>query len=97
MEVGQSLNPLIDIGQIEGAFVQGCGLYTHEAIKYSEEGFLMTRDIGTFKIPTARNIPIQLNVSILKESKNEKAVYSSKVCCPIFYIWMNVMNDKHTN
>lgn len=51
MDVGDSLNPAIDIGQVEGAFMQGLGLYTLEELRYSPEGVLLTRGPGTYKIP----------------------------------------------
>ena len=79
MDVGNSLNPAIDIGQIEGAFVQGYGLYTLEEQRYTPNGFLLTRGPGFYKIPGFSDIPIELNVSLLKGAGNPKAVYSSKV------------------
>ena len=79
MDVGQSLNPAIDIGQIEGAFVQGYGLFTHEEHLYTSDGTLLSRGPGTYKIPTVSNIPLKFNVSLLKNSRNSRAVYSSKV------------------
>ena len=51
MDVGDSLNPAIDIGQIEGAFVQGQGLFTIEELRYSPEGVLLTRGPGMYKMP----------------------------------------------
>ena len=79
MDVGQSLNPGIDIGQIEGGFVQGYGLYVKEELRYSATGQLLTTGPYTYKIPTVSDIPKELNVTLLKDSKNLKAVYSSKV------------------
>ncbi|KAK2141206.1 hypothetical protein LSH36_1140g00006 [Paralvinella palmiformis] len=78
MDVGKSLNPTIDIGQIEGAFVQGYGLFTLEEQRYSPNGFLYTRGPGSYKIPSFSDIPVEFNVSLLKGSSNPKAVYSSK-------------------
>ena len=77
MDVGKSLNPGIDIGQIEGAFVQGQGLFTLEQLRYSDDGRLQS---GTYKIPTVGDIPKRFNVTLLKGSNDVKAVYSSKVC-----------------
>lgn len=51
MDVGNSLNPALDIGQIEGAFMQGVGLVTLEELCYSPEGVLLTRGPGAYKIP----------------------------------------------
>ncbi|KAM8946598.1 xanthine dehydrogenase/oxidase isoform 2-T2 [Pelodytes ibericus] len=78
MDVGTSLNPAIDIGQIEGAFVQGLGLFTLEEMRYSPGGFLYTRGPGMYKIPAFGDIPTEFNVSLLRDCPNSKAIYSSK-------------------
>ncbi|XP_050420003.1 xanthine dehydrogenase isoform X2 [Adelges cooleyi] len=78
MDVGQSLNPAIDVGQIEGAFMQGYGLFTLEELVYSPKGMLYTRGPGTYKIPGFADIPVEFTVSLLKGSDNPRAVYSSK-------------------
>lgn len=78
MDVGSSLNPAIDIGQVEGAFVQGLGLFTIEELHYSPEGSLITRGPGTYKIPAFGSIPIEFSVSLLRDSPNKKAIYASK-------------------
>ncbi|NXC42818.1 AOXA oxidase, partial [Penelope pileata] len=78
MDVGCSINPAVDIGQIEGAFVQGIGLYTMEELKYSPEGVLHTRGPDQYKIPAVCDIPEQLSVSLLSSSQNPYAIYSSK-------------------
>lgn len=79
MDLGKSLNPILDIGQIEGGFVQGYGLFTLEEQRYTPEGSLLTRGPSTYKIPAFTNIPIDMNVTILKGGSNPIAVYSSKV------------------
>ncbi|XP_056424495.1 xanthine dehydrogenase/oxidase isoform X4 [Hyla sarda] len=78
MDVGMSLNPAIDIGQVEGAFVQGLGLFTLEELKYSPDGNLYTRGPGMYKIPAFGDIPAEFNVSLLRDCPNSKAIYSSK-------------------
>ncbi|XP_070590412.1 xanthine dehydrogenase/oxidase [Erythrolamprus reginae] len=78
MDVGTSLNPAIDIGQIEGAFVQGIGLFTMEELRYSPEGNLYTRGPGMYKIPAFGDIPSEFHVSLLRDCPNDKAIYSSK-------------------
>ncbi|CAH2306009.1 aldehyde oxidase-like isoform X1 [Pelobates cultripes] len=78
MDVGCSINPALDVGQIEGAFVQGIGLFTTEELKYSPEGVLHTRGPGQYKIPTVCDIPQEFNVSLLSSSQNPYAIYSSK-------------------
>ncbi|KAK7065267.1 hypothetical protein SK128_021570 [Halocaridina rubra] len=78
MDVGESLNPAIDIGQIEGAFVQGMGLFTLEELRYSPEGVLLTQGPGAYKIPGFDDIPREFNVSLLRGAPNPRAVFSSK-------------------
>ncbi|XP_033824848.2 xanthine dehydrogenase/oxidase-like [Periophthalmus magnuspinnatus] len=78
MDVGNSLNPALDIGQVEGAFMQGIGLFTLEQLLYSPDGVLLTRGPGTYKIPGFGDIPTQLQVSLLRDAPNDKALYSSK-------------------
>ncbi|XP_034992742.2 aldehyde oxidase isoform X1 [Zootoca vivipara] len=78
MDIGCSINPAMDIGQIEGAFVQGLGLYTTEELKYSPEGVLYTRGPDQYKIPAVCDIPEQISVSLLASSQNPRAIYSSK-------------------
>lgn len=78
MDVGHSLNPALDIGQVEGAFLQGVGLFTLEQLLYSPDGVLLTRGPGSYKIPAFGDIPTQLQVSLLRDAPNDKALYSSK-------------------
>ncbi|EMP24535.1 Xanthine dehydrogenase/oxidase [Chelonia mydas] len=78
MDVGTSLNPAIDIGQIEGGFIQGLGLFTLEELRYSPEGDLYTRGPGMYKIPAFGDIPTEFYVSLLRDCPNSKAIYSSK-------------------
>ncbi|CAG5134308.1 unnamed protein product, partial [Candidula unifasciata] len=78
IDVGHSLNPAIDIGQIEGAFVQGYGMLVLEQYKVTGQGKLLTSGPGNYKIPAFANIPHVFNVTLLKNPGNPKAVYSSK-------------------
>jgi xanthine dehydrogenase/oxidase len=70
MDIGRSINPSIDYGQIEGAFVQGVGLFTTEESLWFRggpmKGQLATRGPGAYKIPGFRDIPQEFNVSMLK-------------------------------
>jgi xanthine dehydrogenase/oxidase len=70
MDIGRSINPSIDYGQIEGAFVQGMGLFTMEESLWFRggpmKGQLATRGPGAYKIPGFRDIPQEFNVSMLK-------------------------------
>ncbi|KAH8883677.1 xanthine dehydrogenase [Thozetella sp. PMI_491] len=71
MDVGRSINPAIDYGQIQGAFIQGLGLFTMEESLWLRNGpmagHLFTRGPGTYKIPGFRDIPQVFNVSLLKD------------------------------
>ncbi|KAH8352695.1 hypothetical protein KR084_005743 [Drosophila pseudotakahashii] len=78
MDIGSSLNPAIDIGQIEGAFMQGYGLFTLEELVYSPQGMLLSRGPGMYKVPGFDDIPGEFNVSLLTGAPNPRAVYSSK-------------------
>ncbi|XP_076022009.1 xanthine dehydrogenase/oxidase [Genypterus blacodes] len=78
MDVGNSLNPAIDIGQVEGGFMQGLGLFTLEELHYSPRGVLLTRGPGSYKIPAFGDIPSNLTVSLLRDSSNQKAIFASK-------------------
>ncbi|XP_070364448.1 aldehyde oxidase 2 isoform X3 [Equus asinus] len=78
MDACCSLNPAIDIGQIEGSFTQGMGLYTTEELKYSPEGVLYSRGPDDYKIPTITDIPEEFNVSLLPSSQTPLTIYSSK-------------------
>lgn len=79
MDVGSSLNPAIDIGQIEGAFMQGYGLFTLEEMVYSPTGTIFSRGPGMYKLPGFADIPAEFNVSLLTGAPNPRAVFSSKV------------------
>uniref|UniRef100_A0A9L0JQV5 aldehyde oxidase n=1 Tax=Equus asinus TaxID=9793 RepID=A0A9L0JQV5_EQUAS len=78
MDIGHSINPALDVGQIEGAFIQGMGLYTIEELKYSPQGVLYTRGPDQYKIPAVSDVPTELHVSFLPPSQNSNTLYSSK-------------------
>ncbi|XP_059249136.1 aldehyde oxidase 2 [Mustela nigripes] len=78
MDVCCSLNPAIDIGQVEGSFIQGMGLYTTEELKYSPEGVLYSRGPDEYKIPAIADVPEEFNVSLLPSSQSPPTIYSSK-------------------
>lgn len=68
MDVGRSINPAIDYGQIEGAFVQGLGLFTiEESLWHRASGQIFTKGPGAYKIPGFRDIPQEMNISLLKD------------------------------
>ncbi|KNC55941.1 xanthine oxidase [Thecamonas trahens ATCC 50062] len=78
MDVGDSLNPAIDLGQVEGAFVQGMGLFTTEELIKLGNGHVFTRGPSFYKIPAFSDIPSIFNVSLLKDAPNSRAIHSSK-------------------
>ncbi|HTX17116.1 MAG TPA: xanthine dehydrogenase molybdopterin binding subunit [Bacteroidota bacterium] len=77
-DVGDSLNPLIDIGQVEGGYIQGVGWCTTEEIKWDEKGNLLTHSPDTYKIPSVQDIPKDFRVSLLKDVPNPNAIRKSK-------------------
>lgn len=85
MDVGMSLNPAIDIGQVEGAFVQGLGMFTTEELHWADgktpgerPGSLVTNNPHTYIIPGALDIPEEWHVTLWPRSTNEAAVHNSK-------------------
>ena len=78
-DVGDSLNPVIDIGQVEGAFVQGMGWLTMEELVWNAKGKLMTCGPASYKIPAIADMPIDLRVKLVENRKNpEDTVFHSK-------------------
>ncbi|KAL4155217.1 hypothetical protein PRNP1_007330 [Phytophthora ramorum] len=85
MDLGASINPAIDIGQIEGAFMQGFGLFALEELVWGDDGHpwvkrgnLFTRGPGAYKIPSANDVPLDFHVWLESNQKNKFAVHSSK-------------------
>ncbi|XP_051208920.1 xanthine dehydrogenase [Lolium perenne] len=85
MDLGYSINPAIDIGQIEGAFIQGLGWAAMEELKWGDDnhkwirpGHLFTCGPGSYKIPSVNDIPLNFKVSLLKGVPNPRAIHSSK-------------------
>jgi xanthine dehydrogenase large subunit len=82
-DVGDSLSPLVDIGQIEGAFVQGAGWLTLEDLRWDvsdqpSRGRLATQAASTYKLPSFSEMPEVFNVSLLEHAHEDGAVYGSK-------------------
>ena len=78
-DVGRSLNPAIDLGQIEGGFVQGMGWLTTEELKWHPTtGRLLTHAPSTYKIPTARDIPADWHVALFANANLEDSIHRSK-------------------
>lgn len=77
-DCGQSMNPEIDVGQIEGAFVMGMGYWTCEDVKYSDKGEVLTNNTWTYKPPGAKDIPINFRIRLPKDKPNPLGVLNSK-------------------
>jgi xanthine dehydrogenase large subunit len=77
-DVGRSLNPAIDFGQIEGGFVQGMGWLTTEELVYDDEGRLLTHAPSTYKIPCASDVPEDFRVALFEGANREATIYRSK-------------------
>ena len=78
-DCGESLNPAMDIGQIEGGFVQGAGWVTSEELWWNDTGELQTHAPSTYKIPTCSDLAPEFNVTMLANAANrEDTIYRSK-------------------
>jgi xanthine dehydrogenase large subunit len=77
-DVGRSINPALDIGQIEGGFVQGMGWLTSEQLVWNAQGHLSTHAPSTYKIPTAGDVPEHFKVDLWPEPNREDNVFGSK-------------------
>ncbi|MFI0399801.1 MAG: xanthine dehydrogenase molybdopterin binding subunit [Thiolinea sp.] len=78
-DVGESLNPALDIGQIEGGFVQGMGWLTTEELWWDQAGRLRTHAPSTYKIPVAGDVPERFTVRLVDKKPNREAtIYRSK-------------------
>ncbi|OQV18343.1 Xanthine dehydrogenase [Hypsibius exemplaris] len=79
-DCGESMSPLVDVGQIEGAIVMGLGYYTSEELVYEKTtGALVTYSTWKYKPPTTKDIPIDFRVQILQNSSNPSGVLRSKL------------------
>ncbi len=78
-DVGHSLNPAIDRGQIEGGFLQGMGWLTTEELWWNADGVLQTHAPSTYKIPTCRDWPADVRLALFESGGNrEDTIYRSK-------------------
>jgi xanthine dehydrogenase large subunit len=108
-DVGHSINPAIDIGQIEGAFIQGQGWLTTEELVWNEQGRLLSNNPATYKIPAINDAPEDFRVALVPDAPNrEHTIYNSKaVGEPPFMLGISVwaalkdaiasVNDYKTN
>jgi xanthine dehydrogenase large subunit len=97
MDIGESINPGIDRGQITGAFIQGMGWLTNEELRYSDDGVLLSHSPTTYKIPNIQDVPRVFNVDWIKNDENRLNIRSSKAVGepPLVLaisVWMAVKN-----
>jgi xanthine dehydrogenase large subunit len=78
IDIGRSINPGIDRGQIIGGFVQGMGWVTTEALRYSEAGELLSHSPTTYKVPNVTDVPPIFNVALFDNHENRMNIYGSK-------------------
>ena len=77
-DFGTTMNPLVDLGQIEGGLVQGMGWMTMEEIIYDKEGKLQSNALSTYKVPDIYSVPGEIKVHFLKTKKDNLAIFRSK-------------------
>jgi xanthine dehydrogenase large subunit len=82
-DVGDSLSPLVDLGQVEGGFVQGAGWLTLEDLRWDTSdgptrGRLSTQSASTYKLPSFSEMPTEFHVALLEHAHEDGAVYGSK-------------------
>ncbi|HSV54932.1 MAG TPA: xanthine dehydrogenase molybdopterin binding subunit [Burkholderiaceae bacterium] len=77
-DVGNSINPAIDIGQIEGGFIQGMGWLTTEQLVWNDKGYLSTHAPSTYKIPATGDVPKHFKIELWPEANREDNVFGSK-------------------
>jgi xanthine dehydrogenase molybdopterin-binding subunit B len=77
-DVGDSLNPGVDLGQIEGGIVQGIGWLTREELLWDKQGRLMTHSASTYQIPAISDAPIEMHVTLLPKAAQEGTIHGSK-------------------
>uniref|UniRef100_UPI001FFC0125 xanthine dehydrogenase molybdopterin binding subunit n=1 Tax=Ralstonia pseudosolanacearum TaxID=1310165 RepID=UPI001FFC0125 len=77
-DAGRSINPAIDIGQVEGAFIQGMGWLTTEELWWDPSGRLMTHAPSTYKIPTVNDCPPDFRVRLFDNANAEDSIHRSK-------------------
>ncbi|WP_067520136.1 xanthine dehydrogenase molybdopterin binding subunit [Endozoicomonas ascidiicola] len=90
-DVGRSLNPAIDRGQIEGGFIQGMGWVTTEELVWNDSGRLLSNNPATYKIPTIEDMPPVFNVELFEQDNPKHTIYHSKaVGEPPFMLGLSV-------
>lgn len=77
-DFGKSMNPIIDIGQVEGSLVQGIGWMTMEEMLYDKEGKLKSNALSTYKVPDIYSVPKEIAIHFLETEKENLAIFRSK-------------------
>ena len=77
-DAGRSINPAVDLGQVEGGFIQGAGWLTTEELWWNNDGRLMTHAPSTYKIPAVSDCPPEFNVAFFDNGNVENSIYQSK-------------------
>ncbi len=77
-DYGESMNPFIDKGQIEGGLVQGIGWMTMEEVVYNKEGKLLSNALSTYKVPDIYSVPKEITIHPLKTKGSDLAIFKSK-------------------
>jgi xanthine dehydrogenase large subunit len=77
-DFGKTMNPVIDIGQCEGALVQGIGWMTMEELLYDKEGKLKSNALSTYKVPDIYSVPKEIAIHFLETQKDNLAIFRSK-------------------
>ena len=77
-DAGESLNPAIDVGQVEGGFIQGMGWLTTEELWWNKDGKLMTHAPSTYKIPAISDCPVKFNTELYENSNVSDTIHRSK-------------------
>ncbi len=106
-DVGNSLNPAIDRGQIEGAFVQGLGWLTTEELVWNDDGRLLSNSPMNYKIPTIGDYPKEMKIDLYEKANPEHSIYRSKavgeppfmhaisVWCAVYDAVASISDHKH--
>ena len=88
-DAGKAINPALELGQIEGGFVQGQGWLTMEEVNWNPNGKIMTVSPSTYKIPAVSDMPKKFNVEIFKKGINkEKVVNKAKTTGNHLLCWL---------
>lgn len=77
-DVGESLSPLVDLGQIEGGFIQGLGWLTLEELLWDKEGRISTNSASTYKLPSWSEVPEVFNVAFMERAGEPGVIFGSK-------------------